>query len=150
MPGKKSQKTKKESKELTEQEKAEAGLIVEAITLFKNVVPGDFATKGGPYARPATRQAVLTLVKRIGIDGLAVLIAKYDAASQDQYRPTAGTVFEFCTYKLAKIEAYVQRNGKLWAQKKLSNIEQSAYRNSRIKEKLEAGRRELEAAKSNV
>ena len=123
----------------------EAKLIADSIKLFETIVPGDFATKGGPYARKATRDAVLALVKRVGFAELGSMVAKYYLGAKDPFRPQVGTVYEFCTYKLAKIEAWASRGGKLWAQKPISGVNAATERQAAFKAKLQ---REREAQKA--
>lgn len=84
--------------------------VNDAIALFLTILPGDFIGSKNAFAKPPTREAVAALLKRYTVKQLKDMIAKYDAGKTDQYRPQVGTVYEFCTTKLAKIEAYVSKN----------------------------------------
>jgi len=85
--------------------------INKAISLFQLIFPGDFVGSRTAFKKKSTREAIATLIKRYTLDQIEELIWEYDNAKDDQYRPRAGTVYEFCTSKLAKIEAYVHING---------------------------------------
>jgi len=85
--------------------------INQAIELFRLIVPGDFVGSRTAFKKKPTREAVEALIKRYTLDQIEELIWEYDNAKEDQYRPRVGTVYEFCTSKLAKIEAYVHING---------------------------------------
>jgi hypothetical protein len=133
-------KKEKKQKPVKSVDPIEAKLIADSIKLFEVVVPGDFASKGGPYARKPTREVVLALVKRVGFDELGSMVARYLLGAKDPFRPQVGTVYEFCTYKLAKIEAWLGRGGKLWAQKPVSDATAATERQAAFKAKLERER----------
>lgn len=115
-------------------------LVNEAIALFLPILPGDFIGKRTAFAKPPTREAVEELLKRYSISDLKELIRKYDAKKADKFRPEVGTVYEFCTIKLAKIESFVAKEGGLWAQKSISTPEYRAEDDKRIRKGLEARR----------
>ena len=102
----------------------------ETITLFKEIMPGDFIGKSNAYAIPATREAVKALLARKSLDQIREMIKKYAAGIGDKYRPSANTVYEFCTYKLAGIESWLakDKSGGLWQHKAISSPEQTQKR----------------------
>ena len=118
-----------------------------AIALFAPYFPGDFAGKSSAFAKKPTREAVKALLKRYSLETLADLLRKYDAKKTDKFRPEAGTVYEFCTYKLAKIESFLQKDGALWAQRSISTPEQSKVRDEQYQKIIEAGREKSRKAK---
>ena len=121
--------------------------VNDAIALFLPYFPGDFVGKSSAFAKKPTRKAVEALLKRYSLDELKELLRKYDAKRTDKFRPEAGTVYEFTTFKLAKIESYLQKDGALWAQRSISTPEQRADSDSLIQKKLEAGRERTRLAK---
>ena len=112
--------------------------VNDAIALFLVAFPGDFIGKRTAFAKPPTREAVEALMGRYTLDQIRELIRKYDAGKTDPYRPQVGTVYEFCSSKLAKVEAYVAKTGGLWAQKSISTPEQRADSDMLIKRKVDA------------
>lgn len=104
---------------------SEGALVNDAIALFLPIMPGDFIGARTAFAKKPTREAVAALMKRYTIAQLKDLIQKYDAGKTDQYRPQVGTVYEFCTLKLSKIEAFVAKrsNQGVYAQKAVSSPE---------------------------
>lgn len=112
--------------------------VNDAIALFLSAFPGDFIGKRTAFAKPPTREAVGALMGRYTLDQIRELIRKYDAGKTDPYRPQVGTVYEFCSSKLAKVEAYVAKTGGLWAQKSISTPEQRADSDMLIKRKVDA------------
>ncbi|MDO8451956.1 MAG: hypothetical protein Q7S76_03745 [bacterium] len=121
--------------------------VNDAIALFLPYFPGDFVGKSSAFAKKPTRRAVEALLKRYSLDELKELLRKYDSKKTDKFRPEAGTVYEFCTFKLAKIESFLQKDGALWAQRSISTPEQRADSDSLINKKLEAGRERMRKAK---
>lgn len=124
-------------------------LINDAIALFLPLLPGDFVGKQSAFAKPPTRKAVQALLERYDLDQIRELIRKYDEGKEDQYRPQVGTVYEFCTVKLAKIEAFVGKKtgNKLWAQRSISTPEQSRVRDEQYQKIIDAGREKRRLAK---
>lgn len=129
------------------EEKESGPTINDAIALFLPYFPGDFVGKSSAFAKKPTRRAVEALLKRYSLDELKELLRKYDAKKTEKFRPEAGTVYEFCTFKLAKIESYLQKDGALWAQRSISTPEQRADSDTLIQKKLEAGRERTRKAK---
>lgn len=122
--------------------------VNDAIALFLPYFPGDFTGKSSAFAKKPTRSAVAALLKRYSPDELKELLRKYDSKKTDKFRPEAGTVFEFCTFKLAKIESYVSKSaGNLWAQRSISTPEQRADSDMLISQILEKGREKTRLAK---
>ena len=121
--------------------------VNDAIALFLPYFPGDFVGKSSAFAKKPTRKAVEALLKRYSLDELKELLRKYDAKRTDKFRPEAGTVYEFATFKLAKIESFLQKDGSLWAQRSISTPEQRADSDMLINKKLEAGRERMRLAK---
>lgn len=121
--------------------------VNDAIALFLPIFPGDFTGKSSAFAKQPTRRAVEALLKRYSVDEIKTLIKKYDDKRADRFRPEAGTVYEFCTFKLAKIEAYLQKEGALWAQKSISTPAQRADSDKMINEIIEKGREKTRKAK---
>jgi hypothetical protein len=118
-------------------------LVNEAIALFLPILPGDFIGAKTAFAKPPTREAVSALLERYSLDELKDLINKYAAGKTDRYRPEAGTVYEFCTIKLSKIEAYVSKSaGGLWAHRSISTPEQSKVRDEQYQQVIDRGREE--------
>lgn len=113
--------------------------INDAIALFLQILPGDFIGAKTAFAKPPTREAVGVLLKRYSLDALQDMIQKYDAGKSDEYRPGVGTVYEFCTSKLAKVEAYVSKSqsGGLWAHRSISTPEQSKVRDEQYQKKMD-------------
>ena len=143
-------KKKKEKRVLaTGEEKKEGNLVSTVIGLFENIFPGDFANKSkSPYAIPVTREAIEKLLERFSLAEINVMIQKYDAGKADPYRPSVGTVYEFCTFKLAKVEAYVQKSaGGLHAQKPVSTPEQSKVRDAQYQKIFDATKEKTRKAK---
>lgn len=129
-------------------EPSAGSIINDAIALFLPILSGDFIGSKSAFAKPATREAVAALLKKYSIPEIKELIRKYDAGKTDPYRPQIGTVYEFCTTKLGKVEAFVSKSaGGLWAQKSISTPEQRADSDSLIKIKIEAGREKIRKAK---
>jgi DNA-binding MarR family transcriptional regulator len=120
-----------------DKDKSPGALANDAIALFLVSFPGDFVGKRTAFAKPPTREAVEALLKRYSFEQIKELIRKYDAGKTDPYRPQVGTVYEFCTTKLAKVEAYVAKTGGLWAQKSISTPEQRADSDMLIKKRIE-------------
>jgi len=123
--------------------------INDAIALFLVILPGDFIGAKTAFAKPATREAVKALLKRYTLGQLRELIRKYDEGKADQYRPQVGTVYEFCTIKLAKVEAYVAKSGGggLYANKPISSQEHSQRIEDLIHSKAEQSREKMRLAK---
>jgi hypothetical protein len=123
--------------------------INEAIALFLPYFPGDFTSKfRNAFAIPATRDAVEALLQRYDVPGIRELLRKYEAAKTDRFRPEAGTVFEFCTYKLAKIESFLAKSaGNLWAQRSISTPEQRADSDAMINKIIQQNREKTRRAK---
>jgi len=149
--GKKNDKKKKTDEEFTllvEEDKT-GNVTNAAIGLFKEIFPGDFASKkSNPYARKPTREAVDALLERYSLAELNILIQKYDAGKTDPYRPSVGTVYEFCTFKLAKVEAYVSKSsGGLYAQKSISTQEESDVRDKQYQAIIDKAEEESRIAK---
>lgn len=121
----------------------------DAIALFLPILPGDFVGKSSAFAKPPTREAVGALLKRVGLEGIREMIKKYDAGKTDQYRPQVGTVYEFCTTKLAKVEAYVGKNTGIgtYASRLTSSPEHSKNHDELIRKKQEADREKMRLAK---
>ncbi|MFA5696212.1 MAG: hypothetical protein WC917_01965 [Bacilli bacterium] len=111
--------------------------VNEIIALFLKIVPGDFVGKSSAFAKPPTRVAVQALMERYTKVQIQDLIDKYAKGKTDPYRPSVGTVYEFCTIKLAKVEAYVSKTGGLYAQKSISTDEHKLARDARLKEMAE-------------
>ncbi|MCR4261111.1 MAG: hypothetical protein NUV96_02165 [Candidatus Colwellbacteria bacterium] len=119
-----------------------------AIGLFQSILPGDFIGAKTAFAKPPTREAVAALLARYSLSEIKTLITKYDEGKTDQYRPHVGTVYEFCTTKLAKVEAFVEtKMGKLWAHRSISTPEQRADSDARIQRIIERGREKTRRAK---
>lgn len=112
----------------------------EAIELFRPILSGDFIGAKTAFAKIPTREAVAALMKKYSLDQLKSMIKKYDDGKTDPYRPSAGTVLEFCTTKLAKIEAFVVKTGGLWAQRSISTPEQRAHSDELIRKRIERDR----------
>lgn len=122
--------------------------VNDAIALFLPYFPGDFTGKSSAFAKKPTRSAVEALLKRYSLDELKELLRKYDTKKTDKFRPEAGTVYEFCTSKLAKIESYLSKSaGNLWAQRSISTPEQRADSDMLIAKILEKGREKTRLAK---
>lgn len=113
-----------EEPKLPEKPKSAGALLNEAMALFQPLFPGDFVGKQTAFAKPPTREAVQALLDRLGIDGIKSLLKKYSVKKVEKFCPNAGTVYEFCTFKLAKIEDYMNKEGGLYAQKRLTTPEQ--------------------------
>ena len=125
----------------TPKEKTDGQKINEILSLFLRILPGDFIGSKSAFAKPATREAVLALSKRYSVEQIKDLISKYESGKTDQYRPQVGTVYEFCTIKLAKIEAFVAKKPNvLWAQRSVCTPEQSDVRDKQYEAVMEASR----------
>jgi hypothetical protein len=83
-------------------------IVDSALALFENTLPGDFVGKKSAYYKKPTRDAVAALLKRYDLLKLEDLIWAYNETIGDPYRPQVGTVYEFCTSKLAKIESFIE------------------------------------------
>lgn len=119
-----------------------------AIGLFQRILPGDFIDGKSAFEKKPTRKAVEELMKRYTLESLENLIKKYEAGRMDRYRPTAGTVYEFCTSKLAKIEAFVSKPASgLWAHRSISTPEQAATREKQYQRIIDASRERSRKAK---
>lgn len=79
------------------------------IALFNIIVPGDFVGKSNAYSKLPTREAVFALLNRYSHEQIKELVEAYAATEGQEYRPSVGTVYEFCTYKLAKIESFLKK-----------------------------------------
>ena len=116
-------------------------LVNDTIALFLPIMPGDFVGQSSAFAKQPTRDAVINLLERYTLDEIKNLIKKYDAGKTDPYRPQAGTVYEFCTFKLAKIEAFVTKTaGALWAHRSISTPEQREDSDNQLNKIIEARR----------
>jgi DNA-binding transcriptional ArsR family regulator len=129
-----------EAPKLPEKQKSAGALLNEALALFQTTFPGDFIGKQTAFSKPPTREAVQALLDRIGVDGIKLLLDKYNRKKLEKFCPLAGTVYEFCTFKLAKIEAYVYKDGGLYAQKSISSLEHRTDLERKIAAKFEAAR----------
>lgn len=87
----------------------EKGSLNSTIALFEKIVPGDFAGKSNAFSKPPTRAAVEALLKRYSHDQIKDMIDAYSSTEGQEFRPSVGTVYEFCTYKLAKIESFLKK-----------------------------------------
>ena len=123
--------------------------INKAIALFLPYFPGDFSGKSSAFAKPPTRAAVKELLKRYNHLQLADLLRRWDEKRTEQFRPEAGTVYEFCTYKLAKIESFLEKEGGLWAQRSISTRAQKADSDELIRQKIDASRERTRQAKED-
>ena len=119
----------------------------EAIELFRAILPGDFIGTKTAYSKSPTREAVEALLGRYSLAQIKEIIRKYDEGKTDPYRPNVGTVHEFCTFKLAKVEAYVVKTGGLWAQRSISSPEQAKVREDQYKRVMELSREKTRIAK---
>ena len=122
-------------------------MVADTIALFLPVFPQAFITKQ-PFAIPATRNAVKQLLMRLTIPEIKNIIDKYLAGKSDKYRPSASTIYDFCVFKITKIEDYVSKSaGGLWAHKSISTPEQSAVRDEQYNKRIEESREKTRKAK---
>lgn len=128
--------------QLPQKPKSEGELLNEAIALFMSTFPADFIGRQSAFSKPMTREAVQALLNRLGKDGIKLLLEKYNSKKLEKFCPVAGTVYEFCTSKLAKIEAYTNKDNGLYAQKSVSSSEQRSDLERKINAKVEASREE--------
>lgn len=131
-----------EEPKLPEKPKSAGALLNEALALFQPIFPGDFIGKQTAFSKPPTREAVQALLDRLGMGGIKLLLEKYNNKKSEKFCPLAGTVYEFCTFKLAKIEAYVNKDGGLYAQRSISSPEHRSDLERKIAAKFEASREE--------
>jgi len=131
-----------EAPKLPEKPKSAGALLNEAMALFQPIFPGDFIGKQTAFSKPPTREAVQALLDRIGVGGIKLLLEKYNNKKSEKFCPLAGTVYEFCTFKLAKIEGYVNKDGGLYAQRSISSPEHRSDLERKIAAKFEASREE--------
>lgn len=131
-----------EAPKLPEKPKSAGALLNEAMALFQSTFPGDFVGKQTAFSKPPTREAVQALLDRIGVGGIKLLLEKYNNKKSEKFCPLAGTVYEFCTFKLAKIEGYVNKDGGLYAQRSISSPEHRSDLERKIAAKFEASREE--------
>lgn len=115
------------------------GKTNETIALFLKILPGDFVGAKTAFAKLPTREAVEELLKRYSSEEIENMIQKYDDGKADQYRPHVGTVYEFCTTKLAKVEAYVSKSASsgLHAHRPISTPEQAKVRDEQWQRKMD-------------
>lgn len=119
--------------------------INNAIALFLTIVPGDFIDGRSAFQKPPTRKAVEMVLTRHTQASLQQLIDDYKSYEGDQYRPSVGTVFEFCGPKLAKIESFLATKkkaqvGQLYANRPISSKEYREKWDAAIHEKMEVQR----------
>ncbi len=117
-------------------------LVNDAIALFIKLFPGDFIGNRSAFAKKPTRDAVEKLLERYTVPQLKELIRKYDEKKTDKFRPEAGTVYEFCTFKLAKIEAFLVKDGGLWAHRPISSQEWKEENDKQVAALIEKTRKE--------
>lgn len=131
-------------------EESSGSKINDAIALFLPYFPGDFVGKSSAFAKPPTRKAVEALLKRYSLDDLKILLQKYDSKKTDKFRPEAGTVYEFCTHKLAKIESFLGKSaGGLWAHRAISTPEQAKVREGQYQKVIDESREKTRKAKED-
>lgn len=95
---------------LLKTQKEEAGMPVnEAIALFRELLPGEFAGRNTAFVKKPTREVVASLLETRSLDQLKVMIDEYGKRRNEQFAPSVGTIYEFCTSKLAKIETFLAR-----------------------------------------
>lgn len=119
------------------------------LDVFYLVFPGDFVGKATPFTKLPVRAAVKAAIKTYGVEKLEDMIKKYDEGKTDQYRPAVGTVLEFCTYKLAKVEAYISKNRSsgLYSQKPISSEAHGKRIDGIIQKQIEDRREKMKKLK---
>ena len=80
----------------------------DAIRLFEPILPGDFVEGKSALEKTPTRKAVAAFLSSHTVAELAELIRRYYEGRHNFYRPQVGTVYQFCTSHLAKIEHFTR------------------------------------------
>lgn len=124
-----------------------AKVLQDAISLFLPVFPNEFMTKN-PFAIPATRKAVSKTLLHLSYEELKAVTERYLEMKTDRFRPDAGSIYDFCTYKLAKIEAFVGKSaGNLWAQRSIDTPESEKVRKEQYANKISKSKEKVRLAK---
>lgn len=87
-------------------------MIVVAISLFEPHLPHEFTGRSVAYARNPVRAAVSKMLETVSLDRLNTMIQQYFVTRRtEQFRPSVGTIYEFCTSKFTKVEDFLARQG---------------------------------------
>lgn len=92
----------------TEAEIEHSKNINEAISLFEDLLPGEFVS-GAAYKKAGTRQAVEGMLTTYSVPELRKMVENFTRRRFEQYAPTVGTIYEFCTFKRAKVESFLNK-----------------------------------------
>lgn len=80
-----------------------------AISLFEPHLPHEFIKRNSVYARPPVRSVVKKVLETTSITDLNTMIQQYFVDKRDeQFRPSVGTIYEFCTIKFVKIQDFLR------------------------------------------
>lgn len=121
--------------------------VVEGISLFLTVFPGEFMTKN-PFAALPKRNAVAGVLMRLTLPELKAIVERYQELKTDRFRPEAGTIYDFCSVKFDRIEAFVGKSaGNLWAQKSIDTPDSERVRKEQYANKIFKSREKVRLAK---
>lgn len=119
----------------------------EAIELFRPILPGDFVGNKSALVKIPTREAITALMTRYTLDQLAELIWRFNECKYDEYCPQVGTVYEFATSKLAKIEKFVALSESCrdhWNSSKKLTVEKIKVQEEEYRQMVKDGERAYE------
>lgn len=110
-----------------------------AISLFEPHLPHEFMKRNSVYMRKPVRAVVKKVLENVSIADLNTMIQQYFVDRRDdQFRPSVGTIYEFCTTKFVKIQDFLRpKSG--GARYSLANIpgEKRGEFNDKHKEKMD-------------
>lgn len=85
-------------------------MVNAAISLFEPHLPHEFMGRNNAYARNPVRIAVKKMLETVTLDRLNTMVQQYFVTRRaEQFRPSVGTIYEFCTSKFAKVEDFLGR-----------------------------------------
>lgn len=84
-------------------------MVNAAISLFEPYLPHEFIKRNSVYARNPVRTVVKKVLETVSLISLNTMIQQYFVDRRDdQFRPSVGTIYEFCTTKFVKIQDFLR------------------------------------------